>query len=490
MLFTTFDFIFIYLPIVFAIYFILNKLRHIRLGIAFLVMASVFFYGYWNYIYVPLIIASFTFNFFVGSKLCAIATKFEGQEKAKKPKGFLTFGILANITLLGYYKYTDFFIENFNGIFGSSVPLMHVILPLGISFFTFTQIAFLVDCYRGFVRERSFINYALFVTYFPHLLAGPIIHHAEMMPQFANLRRKKIHYKNISFGLFLFCVGLFKKVVIADFFARFATYGFDTSTTLSMAEAWVSSLSYTFQLYFDFSGYTDMAIGISYMFNIVLPFNFNSPYKATSIGDFWHRWHMTLSRFLRDYIYIPLGGNRVGETRLYTNLLMVFLIGGIWHGAGWTFVVWGCMHGIGIVISRYYSLHFKKLNKFLAWFLTFNFVNIAWIFFRANDMNSAFKVLGAMFDFTNMKFGVEFVRFINSTFGIVDNIERFKVANASIWGVLLLALIVCVFAKNSQEMMERSRFDWRTALFLCFLLICSFFATRSVVESQFLYFNF
>lgn len=257
-----------------------------------------------------------------------------------------------------------------------------------------------------------------------------------------------------------------------------------------MAEAWVSSLSYTFQLYFDFSGYTDMAIGISYMFNIVLPFNFNSPYKATSIGDFWHRWHITLSRFLRDYIYIPLGGNRVGEPRLYTNLLMVFLIGGIWHGAGWTFVVWGCMQGIGIVISRYYSLHFKKLNKFLAWFLTFNFVNIAWVFFRANDMNSAFKVLGAMFDFTNMKFGVEFVRFVNSTFGIVDNIDRFKVADASMWGVLLLALIVCVFAKNSQEMMERSRFDWRTALFLCFLLICSFFATRSVVESQFLYFNF
>lgn len=209
MLFTTFDFIFIYLPIVFTIYFILNKLRLIRLGIAFLAVASIFFYGYWNYIYVPLIIASFTFNFFVGSKLCAIATKLEGQEKAKKPKGFLTFGILANITLLGYYKYTDFFIENFNGIFGSSVPIMHVILPLGISFFTFTQIAFLVDCYRGFVRERSFINYALFVTYFPHLLAGPIIHHAEMMPQFANLRRKKIHYKNISFGLFLFCVGLF-----------------------------------------------------------------------------------------------------------------------------------------------------------------------------------------------------------------------------------------------------------------------------------------
>lgn len=490
MLFTTFDFIFIYLPIVFGLYFVLNKLRLIRLGVAFLAVASVFFYGYWNYIYVPLIIASFTFNFFVGSKLCAIAAKFEGQEKNKKPKGFLAFGILANIALLGYYKYTDFFIENFNGIFGSSVPLMHVILPLGISFFTFTQIAFLVDCYRGYVRERSFINYALFVTYFPHLLAGPIIHHAEMMPQFANLRRKKIHYKNISFGLFLFCVGLFKKVVIADFFARFATYGFDTSTTLSMAEAWISSLSYTFQLYFDFSGYTDMAIGISYMFNIVLPFNFNSPYKATSVGDFWHRWHMTLSRFLRDYIYIPLGGNRVGEARLYTNLFLVFLIGGIWHGAGWTFVVWGCMHGIGIVISRYYSLHFKKLNKILAWFLTFNFVNIAWVFFRANDMNSAFKVLGAMFDFSNVKLGAEWAKFINSAFDITRHVDSLSRANASIWVALGIALLVCVFAKNSQEMMERARFDWRTALFLSFLLVCAFFATRSVVESQFLYFNF
>lgn len=329
MLFNSFEFIFVFLPIIFILYFGLAKLRLIKLATAVLTIASIVFYGYWNFIYVPLIVASFTFNFFIGQRLCE-----QVKNSQKKHKSLLAFGIISNIALLCYYKYTDFFIENFNGIFGADVPLMHIVLPLGISFFTFTQIAFLVDCWRGFVREKSFINYALFVTYFPHLLAGPIIHHAEMMPQFANLRRKKIHYKNISIGLFLFSMGLFKKVCVADFFAHFANYGFDSASNLSLLDAWVSSLSYTFELYFDFSGYTDMAIGISYMFNIVLPLNFNSPYKATNIGDFWHRWHMTLSRFLRDYIYIPLGGNRVGEARLYVNLFLVFLIGGIWHGAG------------------------------------------------------------------------------------------------------------------------------------------------------------
>ncbi|MDN5089969.1 MBOAT family O-acyltransferase, partial [Aliarcobacter butzleri] len=307
-----------------------------------------------------------------------------------------------NLGLLGYFKYTDFFLDNFNGIFGTNIPLPHIILPLGISFFTFTQIAFLVDAYKQEAKEYSLINYMLFVTYFPHLLAGPILHHKEMMPQFASKYNWVKNYRNIALGLFIFSIGLFKKVVIADTFAIWANAGFDTATTLNLIEAWATSLSYTFQLYFDFSGYTDMAIGISLMFNIKLPINFNSPYKALSIQDFWRRWHMTLSRFLRDYLYIPLGGNRKGNIRTYVNLITTFLLGGLWHGAGWTFIIWGLLHGIALAIHRLWQSLGFRMNKILAWFITFNFINITWIFFRAKDFESAMKVLGSMFSFDNV----------------------------------------------------------------------------------------
>jgi len=269
-------------------------------------------------------------------------------------------------------------------------------LPLGISFFTFTQIAFLVDAYRGEVKEYDLTRYMLFVTYFPHLLAGPILHHKEMMPQFASRWSWAVRWRNVAVGLFLFSIGLFKKVVIADTFAEWANVGFDTATTLNFFEAWATSLSYTLQLYFDFSGYTDMAIGMSLMFNIRLPINFNSPYKARDIQDFWRRWHITLSRFLRDYIYIPLGGNRVSRFRNYLNLFAVFLIGGLWHGASWMFVIWGALHGAAIVIHRIWRDLGLRMWGWLAWLITFNFVNIAWVFFRAKDMDSAMKVLGGM----------------------------------------------------------------------------------------------
>lgn len=250
----------------------------------------------------------------------------------------LILGIMANIALLGYFKYSDFFIENINDVFKTNMALLNLTLPLAISFFTFQQIAYLVDSYKGKTQEYDVVNYAVFVTFFPQLIAGPIVHHKEMMPQFAYASNNRINAENISRGLFIFAIGLFKKVVIADTFAIYANEGFDVAKVLSFYEAWATSLSYTFQLYFDFSGYTDMAIGLALLFNIVLPFNFNSPYKALNIQDFWRRWHMTLSRFLRDYIYIPLGGNRKGTVLTYRNLMATFVIGGLWHGAAWTFV--------------------------------------------------------------------------------------------------------------------------------------------------------
>ncbi|WP_156961485.1 MBOAT family O-acyltransferase, partial [Sulfurospirillum arsenophilum] len=384
-----YTFIFVFLPITFFVYFYLNSKRLTTASIAFLVFSSLIFYSWWNIVYLPLILSSMLFNFVIGKSFVEI------RDSVKK-KTLLVFGITSNVTLLGYFKYTDFLLNNFNGIFGADIPLPHIILPLGISFFTFTQIAYLVDCYKDKVKEYNFIRYALFVTYFPHLLAGPILHHAEMMPQFANIRNKTKNYKNIAFGLFLFSIGLFKKVVIADTFALWAIAGFDTATTLNLIEAWATSLSYTFQLYFDFSGYTDMAIGASFLFNIKLPINFNSPYKALDIQDFWRRWHMTLSRFLRDYIYIPLGGNRRSEGRTYINLFATFLIGGLWHGAGWTFIFWGTLHGFALMIHRAWKSLGFTMNKYLAWFITFNFINLTWIFFRAKEWSDAVKVLKGM----------------------------------------------------------------------------------------------
>ena len=402
------------------------------------------------------------FNYVVGNSLNENFNKIRIHKSS-----LLAFGIIANLTLLGYFKYTDFLLENFNLAFDGSVPLLHLALPLAISFFTFQQIAYLVDSYRGETAEYDFLNYALFVTFFPQLIAGPIVHHAEMMPQFASRWNLVKNYKNIATGLFIFSIGLFKKVVIADYFATFATNGFDYAETLNLLEAWATSLSYTFQLYFDFSGYTDMAIGAALLFNIRLPINFNSPYKALDIQDFWRRWHITLSRFLRDYIYIPLGGNRKGSFRIYNNLLATFILGGIWHGAGWTFVFWGFLHGMALVIHRFWKQLDFTMPKVLAWFITFNFINVAWVFFRAKEFDDAIKVLQGMAQFSNF---------------------TLKDFNSDIYWQLLLLLILVLYLKNSMHYTERFK-----AKFSYILLSVGAF-TYGVLSlnkiSEFLYFNF
>ena len=486
MLFNSYEFIFLFLPITFILYFYLLSQRLILGAKIFLVVASLFFYGYWNFSYVPLILLSIFVNYSVGLSLV-------NHEKIKlSSKTILIFGILFNVGLLGYFKYTDFLLENFNGIFGSNIPLPHIILPLGISFFTFTQIAFLVDAYRREAKEYSLVNYMLFVTYFPHLLAGPILHHKEMMPQFASKYNWVKNYRNIALGLFIFSIGLFKKVVIADTFAPWATAGFDTATTLNLIEAWATSLSYTFQLYFDFSGYCDMAIGISLMFNIKLPINFNSPYKALNIQDFWRRWHMTLSRFLRDYIYIPLGGNRKGEFRTYTNLLATFLIGGLWHGAGWTFIIWGALHGIALAIHRFWQSLGFKMNKILAWFITFNFINITWIFFRAKDFDSAMKVLGSMFSLDNVVLSekllskFEFLREIGINGGKVFIDIQAKTNEMFIY--IIMSFILVFLFNNSMERLKEFKLNNKTVLLSVFCMIYSILSLNKI--SEFLYFNF
>lgn len=486
MLFNSYEYLFFFLPLTLVGYIALNRHRLTTAATAWLVLASLFFYSWWNVKYLALIVASILWNFAVGISL----RKGGAGSAGGVPKRLLLIiGIAGDIALLGYYKYTDFFITNLDALTGWEIGLQKIILPLGISFFTFTQIAYLVDVHQNRAREYDFLRYALFVTFFPHLLAGPIIHHKEMMPQFASMRNRVLNYRNISVGMYLFFIGLFKKVMIADELAPVANFGFDTAPSLTLIEAWATSLSYTFQLYFDFSAYTDMALGASLLFNIRLPFNFNSPYKATDIADFWRRWHMTLSRFLRDYVYIPLGGNRRGDNRTYFNLMATFLIGGIWHGAGWNFVLWGVLHGAAAVVHRIWSKLGVRMHRALAWMVTFNFVNIAWVFFRAKTWKDAVKVIGGMFGMNGVmltksaaKFA--FLRDAGVTFGKFF----FEPINRRSLYLIIGSFLIALLFRNSDEMAGRFRPNWKTAVFAGATAIIAILNMSKV--SEFLYFNF
>lgn len=403
MLFNSYEFIFVFLPAALFIYFALGARFHHRLAVSWLVAASLFYYAWWNPSYMGLIIFSMLFNYSTGITLSSGDTP---------NKSLLVFGVTVNLLLLGYYKYANFFLDNINQLVDSSYSAGNIILPLAISFFTFQQIAYLVDSYQKITREYNFLNYALFVTFFPQLIAGPIVHHREMLTQFARNTTFKFNTKYVETGLAIFSMGLFKKVIIADGIAAYSTPLFNTAFNqgaFSVFDAWAGALSYSFQLYFDFSAYSDMAIGVALMFGIRLPLNFYSPYKAVNIIDFWSRWHMTLSRFLRDYLYIPLGGNRHGQLKRYRNLILTMLLGGLWHGAGWTFIAWGGLHGLYLIfnhawhaIRRYLGQDLTKstfTGSLVSCIITFLAVTIAWVFFRANDFNTAISILSTMLGF-------------------------------------------------------------------------------------------
>lgn len=396
MLFNTFLFVFAFLPVTLIGYFVLSKIS-LRLSIVFLLLASVSFYSYWNINFLPLLLGSIVVNYWVGHWI-------SGEKEAKnnrRAKIALITGLVFNLSLLSFFKYFDFFAQNIALLIGADYTPLGITLPIGISFFTFTQIAYLVDCHAAKVREYKAENYGLFVTYFPHLIAGPILHHKDMMPQFDRAESHVFSRGRLVVGTLFFVIGLFKKVILADGMARFVAPVFDINHAgLTVLEAWCGSLAYTFQLYFDFSAYCDMAYGLSYMFGIILPINFNSPYKARSIIDFWRRWHITLSTFLRDYLYIPLGGNRLGNARRYANLMTTMILGGLWHGASWTFIIWGILHGIYLVINHaiQHLLGEKKhvAITFLGWLLTFLAVVVSWVFFRATSIEISLDVLRAM----------------------------------------------------------------------------------------------
>lgn len=470
MLFNSYIFIFVFLPITLLGFHLIGSQGRHRVAMAWLVAASLFFYGWWNPAYLGLIMGSMLFNYAVGVALSSRA----GKVPSPPNKAILLAGIAANIGLLAYYKYTNFFVDNLNSLAGTNFILETIILPLGISFFTFTQIAYLVDAHRGLAHEYSFLHYSLFVTFFPHLIAGPILHHKEMMPQFARSDIYRLKAEHLAVGLTIFALGLFKKVVLADGVAVYATPVFaaaQAGTTLTFFEAWGGALAYTLQLYFDFSGYSDMAIGLARMFGIRFPLNFNSPYKATSIIDFWRRWHITLSRFLRDYLYIPLGGSRKGEARRLTNLMITMLLGGLWHGAGWTFVLWGGLHGFYLVINHAWR-HWRtsrghtqstRVGRFFAWILTMLAVVVAWVPFRAEGMAAAENMLGAMFGLN----GISLPSSLDGRLGALQSwLESFGVVFAGMFSnglanwhsgtywIIALLLISTIFP-NSQQIMLR-----------------------------------
>jgi alginate O-acetyltransferase complex protein AlgI len=485
MLLNSYTFIFLFLPITFAVYFILHRGKLSYLAKPWLIMASLFFYGYWNPVYLPLIFSSILFNYFIGFLLNRNTSAMPASKR------LLVIGIAGNLILLAYFKYMDFFIVNINTLSSLNLPLTHVMLPLGISFFTFTQIAYLVDTYRGTTREGSLLNYILFVTFFPRLAAGPIVRYQEKMPQFEDHRNKTVHHKHIAEGLVLFSLGLFKKVVIADTLSEWVNAGFDLAPTLGLIEAWITSLSYTLQIYYDFSGYTDMALGAALLFNIRLPINFNSPYQAHDIQEFWRRWHMTLSRFVRDYIYIPLGGSRGSEFQTVLHILFTFFLVGLWHGAGWTFVTWGILHGVAWVGFHFWQKTSWRLPKFIAWIITFNFVNIAWIFFRAQTFSDAWKVLKGMM-------GLSGVIFPEIGIGLFTDLKQYGIQfgdvfpaiqwNSEVFFWFFIGFFLAGFFRNSNELAKRFQPSWRAAVIFSGILMYAISHLQKT--GDFIYFNF
>lgn len=458
MLFNSWIFLLGFLPVTLAGFFLLGR-RSPVMGAAWLAGASLFFYGWWDLRYVPLLLASICVNYGCSTVLAS--------GPARRRKALLIAAIAANLALLGYYKYAGLLVASIAELLAQPLPALHVILPVGISFFTFTQIAFLVDTYRGQVRERRFVHYLLFVTYFPHLIAGPVLHHKEMMPQFADRGIFRLSQENIAAGASIFFIGLAKKVLIADNLAPFAGALFNQPGEPSLLIAWSGVLAYAFQLYFDFSGYSDMAIGLSRLFGVKLPLNFDSPYKAANIAGFWRRWHMTLSRFLRDYLYIPLGGNRHGGARRYLNLMITMVLGGLWHGAGWNFLIWGALHGVFLGIHGAWGSLAARLRlpvqsaawRIVATAITFVAVCTAWVFFRAPDLAGALAIVDGLYGGNGVALPDALARFLVPVQPLLAamNVSFYLGGGSAFidgWSWICLAALLAFACPNTQQIMR------------------------------------
>ena len=492
MLFNSYIFIFAFLPLILFGYFSLNHLGHRRAGNLWLLAGSWLFYGWWNPIYLPLLLGSIVVNYTIGMKIQAYG---RSRQIIPPKKRLMLLGVCLNVSLLAYYKYMDFFIFNINLLPGFNFNYLHLALPLGISFFTLQQIAFIVDCYRTGLKERDPVDYALFVSFFPQLIAGPIIHHREIMPQFGATDNRHFRADNFALGTFVFCVGLFKKVVIADSFEILVNHGFDQAETLNLLEAWLVQYSYTFQLYFDFSAYSDMAIGLALMFNIDLPVNFRSPYKGTSIINLWQRWHITLTRFINSYVYKTILRS-FPELNFKAGMAASFLamiVSGIWHGSAWTFVVFGALNGGAIVVNHLWRKTGIGMPAWLGWFITFNFFSITLVIFRATNWADVLKIYRGMLGFGENILHVSASKLMGPDapwyFDLAAN-----TAQKDQWATWALSFIAVLFigivalAPNSMDL--KDRFKPGKAVLLLQVVIFIFSVMMISKASEFLYFQF
>ncbi len=502
MLFNSFIFIFIFLPITLIGWYGLNHYKRYELAKFFLTAMSLWFYGYFNLYYLTIIIASIAVNY-----LLSIFLTFDKSKLWQRigPLICLIAGITFNLGLLFYFKYYDFFIENINSAFHTGFALKKILLPLGISFFTFQQLSFIIDRCLGRADHYSLVTYAAFVTFFPQLVAGPIVLHTEMIPQLEDTFNRRFNAQNFAQGIILFVLGLGKKVLLADVLALVANYGFEQPYNLDALSTLLVILSYAFELYFDFSGYSDMAMGLARMFNIILPINFNSPYKACSIKETWQRWHITLSRFFTTYVYIPLGGNRRGKLRTILNILIVFFLSGLWHGASWTFVIWGCIQGLfvawdslGIVGIK--GRPEKKPSKFhipawAGWLFTFTIFNFLWVFFRSENVSEAIQMFKNLFGFeyTGKIFDIA-AKLDIAEFYVIKKALQVIAPNMIKYAFLLFLLIYLalsfflIFRKNALEIAEDGKFSSVKCWGICIIFIWCIISLSQV--STFLYFNF
>lgn len=477
MVFSSYIFIFAFLPIVLTGYFMLSKLKNIKVQHIFLLVSSLVFYSWFNTSYLLIIIGSILTNYLISKLMIKYSSNF------KLKKNIFIVGIIFNVMLIGYFKYYDFFIDNINALFRLSFSTKNILLPLGISFFTFQQISFLVSIYKGEEKCTSFINYSLFVSFFPQLVAGPIVLYSEMMPQFEDEEKRYINWYNIAQGLYIFVIGLFKKIVIADTLSVWVDNGYSNIVELDFFVSWAIALSYTLQIYFDFSGYSDMAIGLAKTLNIELPVNFNSPYKSQNINEFWRRWHITLGRALSTYIYIPLGGNRKGKLRTYINLMVTFLISGFWHGASWLFILWGGLHGLACCIQRIFKNTGIILNKYISTFITFIFINFTWVLFRSTSLTQAMAFFKAMVI-------PKYIDIFNIGYLSYDRVMYLNpMMTAPIIIITLIVLTIIIFkSDNSIKLKNKFKPNKKNTVYISILLFISIICLSR--PTVFIYFNF
>ena len=486
MLFNSYFFLFLFLPLALAGWFLLNRCRQYKLAQGFLIGMSLWFYAYYNISFLWVIAGSCIFNYGISALLFR-------KNTPRSRKLFLAVGCLGNLGALGYFKYCNFFLENVNALFHADFQLKTIILPLRISFFTFQQMSYLIDRCRGEAPHYGLLDYLSFVTFFPSLISGPIVLHAGTVSQFREEALRRFDAESFAKGVMQFTMGLGKKVLLADTLALAVNYGYANIASLDSISGLAVACFYTLELYFDFSGYSDMAIGIGKMFRITIPENFRSPYKAESVKDFWKRWHITLSSFLQTYVYFPLGGSRKGKARTILNTLITFLVSGLWHGANWTFVFWGLLHGIGVAFN---SLELVKVRKkWLAKALTFAYICAAFVFFRADSLGDGFRIMGRIFS-------LEYNGSVMALAAAMEPSEIYLVTKAlsiaapGLVGTAQLAVMlfisgICVVVltqKTTQQQVERKKITFSFTFGLAFLFVWSVLSLSGV--STFVYFNF